>query len=570
MRCKMCSIWKYPSDILKEIKARELEILPSLKFINITGGEPFVRNDLADIIEVAFTKAPRVVISTAGYHVDEILALAERFPQIGIRVSLEGLSTTNDHMRGRDSGFDRGINTLLGLRQMGVKDIGIAMTVSHLNCKDLIPLYELTTNMDMDFATASYHNSFYFHKEDNIVENLSEVSDRFFDLADRLLKEKHPKNWFRAFFNIGLINYINGNRRLLPCEAGTVNFFIEPYGDVYPCNGLEEKYWKKSMGNIREASSFEELWNSDRANEVRDLVNTCPKNCWMVGTAAPVMKKYINHPMKWVAKHKLKSLLGQKIDRSCLPDQYPVGQSPLQGDLRGSESSSHPTGAVLPATEPVRFTTEVVETIPMAKDAFLLRLKRGDYRFLPGQYVSISPHLAYDKSRDYTFCSAPDDSTLDFLIKKVPKGEMSHYLAAAGPGDKFQLVGPYGEFLIGDPAHTEHVFIATGVGIGPFLSFIKAYPELNYRVIHGLRRQADRALTGEVIPEERYTPCITREAGENHFQGRVTDYLAQTQLSPAARYYLCGNPYMLKQARKQLLESGISPDRILTEPYYTY
>lgn len=116
MRCKMCDILKHPSDILKEIKAKELEIPPQLKFINITGGEPFVRNDLQDIIEVAFKKAPRVVISTAGYHVDDILALADRFPNIGIRVSLEGLSTINDHMRGRDSGFDRGIRTLLGLR----------------------------------------------------------------------------------------------------------------------------------------------------------------------------------------------------------------------------------------------------------------------------------------------------------------------------------------------------------------------------------------------------------------------------------------------------------------------
>ena len=305
MRCKMCSIWKYPSDILKEIKARELEILPPLKFINITGGEPFVRNDLADIIEVAFKKAPRVVISTAGYHVDEILALADRFPDIGIRVSLEGLSTISDHLRGRDGGFDRGMRTLLGLRQMGVKDIGIATTVSHMNCHELLPVYQLTQNLGMDFATATYHNSFYFHKEDNNLDDKDVVADSFFDLADELLKEKNPKSWFRAFFNVGLVNYIHGNKRFLPCEAGTVNFFIEPYGDVYPCNGLEERYWQESMGNIRTVDSFEQLWQGEKAMKARALVKTCPKNCWMVGTAAPVMKKYIKHPLKWVIKNKI-------------------------------------------------------------------------------------------------------------------------------------------------------------------------------------------------------------------------------------------------------------------------
>jgi hypothetical protein len=53
----------------------------------------------------------------------------------------------------------------------------------------------------------------------------------------------------------------------------------------------------------------------------------------MVGTAAPVMKKYIPHPAKWVAKNKLKSLLGKPV---CIDDipKCDVGQDPRQGDLR--------------------------------------------------------------------------------------------------------------------------------------------------------------------------------------------------------------------------------------------
>tara|TARA_R110000796_G_scaffold91770_7_gene195932 strand:- start:1926 stop:2309 length:384 start_codon:yes stop_codon:yes gene_type:complete len=120
---------------------------------------------------------------------------------------------------------------------------------------------------------------------------------------------------------------------MLPCEAGTVNFFIEPYGDVYPCNGLEKKYWKESMGNIRDHGSFEDLWFSEQANKVRGLVRTCPKNCWMVGTAAPVMKKYIKHPTAWVVKNKIKSLIGKPVCKDHIP-YADVGQDPLQGDLR--------------------------------------------------------------------------------------------------------------------------------------------------------------------------------------------------------------------------------------------
>jgi hypothetical protein len=76
------------------------------------------------------------------------------------------------------------------------------------------------------------------------------------------------------------------------------------------------------------------LWYSEQANKVRGLVRTCPKNCWMVGTAAPVMKKYIKHPTGWVIKNKLRSMMGKSVDIDDIPF-FDVGQDARQGDLRG-------------------------------------------------------------------------------------------------------------------------------------------------------------------------------------------------------------------------------------------
>jgi len=334
MRCKMCDIWDNPSDSKREITPEELEMLPSFKFVNITGGEPFVRRDLEDIVEVMSKKSERIVISTSGWHTERIFKLAEKFPDIGIRVSIEGLSQKNDDLRGRAGSFDRGLRVLQGLAERGVKDIGFGCTVSNQNSEDMLSLYRLSRSLGVEFATATFHNSYYFHKDDNEVSNKDEVITNFSRLINLLLKENHPKLWYRAFFNLGLINYIRENKRMLPCEAGGVNFFIEPYGDVYPCNGLEERYWKESMGNIRDYSSFEDLWYSEQANRVRGLVRTCPKNCWMVGTAAPVMKKYIKHPTGWVIKNKLRSMMGKPVDIDDIP-VFDVGQDPQQGDLRG-------------------------------------------------------------------------------------------------------------------------------------------------------------------------------------------------------------------------------------------
>lgn len=330
MRCKMCNIWENPTNSKKEITALDLEKLPKLKFINITGGEPLIRSDLSEIIEVCQQKADRVVVSTSGWHTRKILELGKKFPKIGVRVSIEGLEKTNDDLRGRETSFSRGIATLKGLKELGLNDIGFGQTISNKNSADLLPLYHISKELGFEFATAAFHNSYYFHKDDNHISEKQTVIKHIEELINEMLSENNPKAWFRAWFNLGLIHYINGERRMLPCEAGTENFFIEPYGDVYPCNGLEERFWKKSMGNIRDHENFESLWLSDTAKDVRDLVAACPKNCWMVGTAAPVMKKYIRHPLKWVVENKIRRTLNMKINTTKV-HWHNVGQDPRQG-----------------------------------------------------------------------------------------------------------------------------------------------------------------------------------------------------------------------------------------------
>lgn len=333
MRCKMCNIWNNPTKVEEEFKPSLLAKLPKLSAVNVTGGEPFIREDLDEIIRILFTKTERVVISTSGWYEDRIFKLAEKFPKLGFRVSIEGLSQKNDELRGHPGGFDRGLRVLLGLKRMGVKDIGFGITVSNNNSHDMLWLYELAKGLNLQFATAAFHNSFYFKKDDNVITNRDEVCGNFEELINRSMRENHLKSWFRALFNVGLINYIRGGRRMLPCEAGSENFFIDPYGEVLPCNGMEEKYWFQSMGSLHEADDFMTIWNSPRAQEVRAKVAKCPKTCWMIGSASPVMRKYIKKIVPWVIMNKLKSLAGARISGDCCP-HFDVGQDPEQGNLR--------------------------------------------------------------------------------------------------------------------------------------------------------------------------------------------------------------------------------------------
>ena len=307
-RCNMCNRYKAPSRADEEISIDTIKKLPPMYFTNITGGEPFIRNDLKDIVRELYKKSDRIVISTNGYFTDRILDLCKEFPNIGIRISIEGLEETNDKIRGLKDGFKKGYETLKLLRQMGMKDVGFGMTVQDLNANDLVPLYDISNELGLEFATASLHNSFYFVEAKNIIKDRPMVAKNFELLINKLLKSKSPKKWMRAYFNHGLINYIYGQKRLLPCDMSFDTFFIDPYGDVMPCNGTKDK---EVMGNLN-TQSWNELWNSEAAEIVRKKVRSCSRNCWMIGSVSPAMHKYIWIPAIWVLWHKFKSIFTSK------------------------------------------------------------------------------------------------------------------------------------------------------------------------------------------------------------------------------------------------------------------
>ena len=308
-KCHMCNTWQFPTDSSEELNPATLQKLPKLDFCNITGGEPFLKDNLEEYVYELKKKAKRIVISTNGFYTDRILSLVNKHKDLGIRVSIEGLPAANDELRGLKDGFDHGLRTLLELQRLGLKDIGFGITVSDRNCQDMIELYQLASALDLEFATAVVHNSYYFHKHDNAITKKAEAIACFKELINELLKTSKMKSWFRAYFNYGLINFIREQERFLPCEAGTENFFVTPTGDIVPCNGSENPW---VFGNIRE-HSFDEIWNSEQAQKIRKQIMECKRNCWMIGTAAPVMKKYLPTPLKWVMINKLKSLLGKSI-----------------------------------------------------------------------------------------------------------------------------------------------------------------------------------------------------------------------------------------------------------------
>ena len=124
-RCQMCNIWKNPSQSEEEITPEIIDKLPAgQKQINITGGEPMLREDIEDIVAVLYKKTSKLVLITNGYFTDQITNITRKFPEIIVRISLEGLPMLNDEIRGIEDGFDHALRTTLRLKKMGIKDIG--------------------------------------------------------------------------------------------------------------------------------------------------------------------------------------------------------------------------------------------------------------------------------------------------------------------------------------------------------------------------------------------------------------------------------------------------------------
>lgn len=313
-QCKMCEIWRYPSKPEEEFNPEVLWKLPEgIQRLNITGGEPLIRNDIEEIVSILNTKTTRLEISTNGYLTTRILRIAEKFPDITIRISVEGLPRLNDELRGIRNGFDHALRTLLKLKDMGVEDIGFGVVISDQNMYDLMDLYRLASGLGVEFAQATLHNSFYFHKSDNAIKKIDELTEIMYEFITALLRSKRKKlrlrvkDWFRAYINYGLLRYMQGRARPIPCGAATNSFFVDPWGSMVACNGSSRPW---TMGDLK-SQTFEEIWHSNKAEELRQRVHNCGRNCWMTGTAVPAMRDHIWESFRWVFGNKLRLFIGK-------------------------------------------------------------------------------------------------------------------------------------------------------------------------------------------------------------------------------------------------------------------
>ena len=315
-QCNMCNIWKFQTHPSEEIDASYYEKLPAGLRINITGGEPTLRPDIDKIFEILYPKSRLLELSTNGYNTQKIVELDNKYPNILIRVSVEGLPKINDAKRGIKDGFDHALRTMLELKKTKCKNIGFSVVISPDNYKDLLHLYDLCVALDVELGNSAVHNSWYFHKDDNQIE--SEEALRQHELFVKALltsKRRHfkdrLKDYGRAYFNRSIHRRLRGDTDEYrpPCGALSDFFFIDPWGNVTPCNGSGEEW---IIGNIKE-DTLENIMASDRAREAMEKVRSCKRNCTFIVTERHDMVRRPWIPIKWIRKNQWRIRKGQDL-----------------------------------------------------------------------------------------------------------------------------------------------------------------------------------------------------------------------------------------------------------------
>lgn len=309
-RCHMCNIWEHPTKTSEELDPKYYEKLSDGMRINITGGEPMLRGDIGEIFKVLYPKAHLLELSTNGFYTEKIVMLAVKYPNILIRVSLEGLPALNDSLRGTKDGFDHALRTMLELKKTKCKNIGFSIVINDKNMDELVNLYELCCHLGVELGNSVMHNSWYFHKNDNKIEDREKTINLEAEFIKALLQSKRRgfrnkvKDYGRAYFNKSILHRFSGDclNYRPPCGAMKDFFFIDPWGNVTPCNGSDEEW---IMGNIKE-DTFENIINSDTAKEILGKIKACQKECCFIVTERHDMVRRPWRPAYWVINNKIR------------------------------------------------------------------------------------------------------------------------------------------------------------------------------------------------------------------------------------------------------------------------
>ncbi len=297
-KCRICNIWNKPSAeemTLEQIK-KFFEKSNQFYWVNLSGGEIFLRSDLAEIIEVLFKNCKRLFLldfPTNGFQTTVILDTVKRIlntyklPKLLVTVSLDGPRQVHEQLRNVEGSWLRAVETFRQLRKLRSRrfEVFFGMTLQPEN-KFSFPQTirevdkEIGAVKTRDFHINLMQRSEHYYGNAEMAE--SQDTDGLWESFERIarLRDDFPLS------PVGLLErsyqrlsrkYLDKRVTPLPCQALSASFFMDPSGNVYPCS-----IYDKPLGNIADFDyDIRMLWDTEYRRRSRKEIRqgSCPQ-CW--------------------------------------------------------------------------------------------------------------------------------------------------------------------------------------------------------------------------------------------------------------------------------------------------
>ena len=270
-RCKMCDIWRYNSDDKKGKDLMQIfsnPILRNVESLGITGGEPFIRSDLVDIVRAAtvgMKKIKFIGITTNGFNSDRIRRFLNKICEIlepldiilNVTVSVDGLENIHDLVRGIPNVWLKVERTIDILKEefSDKLELRVAATVIKQNSsyESLCALddYMRHRRIPIIYRMAVFVERIFNNKliEKNALVSLSDEARQLsMFIDDRLLNGVNSRTQYYEMINEFLNKRIN--ERKIKCMEMRDGGMLDSSGDLFVCSVSGEK-----IGNLLTDSS---------------------------------------------------------------------------------------------------------------------------------------------------------------------------------------------------------------------------------------------------------------------------------------------------------------------------
>ncbi|MFC2062040.1 radical SAM/SPASM domain-containing protein [Elusimicrobiota bacterium] len=301
-KCIMCDAWKKKD--MDELNIDEIDDifrqLGKMDAVRIGGGEPFMRTDIAEIINIVQKRTnPGIIhITTNGLldkQVVDVIEKAEKTDNLHIKISIDDIGEENNKIRGVNNAFERSMITLKKLAPLREKYgffLGVNQTIiSSDNAKRYKELKKICGEYGVKlYVVLAYNDSALYKTEEHIdmlpkkegyfnafgeftkteLENLLELLEKDAKSMDNIV-EKIVKKYYLKGLNNRILK--GSSRPNPPCTALRSHLRILPDGSIPIC-----LFNSTIIGSLRK-NSFKDIWFGKDIEKYRKIVNKC-SGCW--------------------------------------------------------------------------------------------------------------------------------------------------------------------------------------------------------------------------------------------------------------------------------------------------